>query len=224
MRQVGGSHGTVTEFINITQPLVPNFTVVNSPSPGMGISYGNFYQLLIKKGANALKPFDTGRVLLGHHVNVLGTNIGGLIFVRIKGNLTLLCPTPKVNIVAANGGSVGFGTVSPQRMNAGDAVSKSFNLNMAVTPDCETGLNISVRFEPNNNTVLDDKYLDMDNGLQVLLNNSTDDINYNQTYFVGDLQPNMPINLPYTATLSKIPDRTITSGPFSKTIRVVVSY
>lgn len=157
-------------------------------------------------------------------MNEQGTNIGAPIYARFVGNLTLLCPTPRVNIVASNGGRVDFGTLVPKNLYDGNAVSKNFNLNMAVTPDCETGLNISVRFEPNNNTVLDNKNLDMGNGLQMLLRNTNGDINYNEPYFIGELLPLTPVNLPYSATLSHIPGRNIASGPFSKTIKVVVSY
>ncbi|MEX6398270.1 hypothetical protein AB6E88_14810 [Providencia hangzhouensis] len=59
-----------------------------------------------------------------------------------------------MNITASNGGSVNFDSISPKQMNAGEVVSRTFNLGMSVPQDCETGLNISVRFEPNNNTVL----------------------------------------------------------------------
>lgn len=215
------SLGSTTD-VNITASTTPSILLGNWSSGNIGLGIRYFFT--VKKGANALKPFDTGRVLIGHHTNYLGDNIGAPVYARFKGELTLLCPSPEVNIIASNGGSVGFGTVSPQRMNAGDAVSKSFNLNMAVNPGCETGLNVSVRFEPNNNTILENKYLDMGNGLQVLLNNTQGDVSYNEIYPVGELLPNTPVNLPYTATLTKIPGSSIASGPFSKTIRVVVSY
>ena len=192
--------------------------------PDLELSFGIRYLFTVKKGAAALKPFDTGVFLLGFHVNEEGDNIGAPIYARFIGNLTLLCPTPKVNIVASNGGSVNFGTVTPKELYEGSSVSQSFNLKMAVTPDCETGLNISVRFESNSNPVLDRKNLDMGNGLQVLLNNSNGNIDYDELYSVGELMPFTPVNLPYTATLSHIPGRDIVSGPFSKTIRVVVSY
>ncbi|WP_336844665.1 hypothetical protein [Providencia rettgeri] len=107
---------------------------------------------------------------------------------------------------------------------AGDVVSRTFNLGMSVPQDCETGLNISVRFEPNNNTVLGGKYLDMGNGLQTLLTRNSTDINYNESYSIGEIMPQSPISVPFTATLSKIAGSTIASGPFSKTVRVVVSY
>ncbi|MEQ5202320.1 fimbrial protein, partial [Providencia rettgeri] len=132
--------------------------------------------------------------------------------------------TPAVNITASNGGSVNFGTISPKQMNTGEVVSRTFNLGMSVPQDCETGLNISVRFEPNNNTVLGGKYLDMGNGLQTLLTRNSTDINYNESYSIGEIMPQSPISVPFTATLSKIAGSTIASGPFSKTVRVVVSY
>ncbi|MEQ5205258.1 fimbrial protein, partial [Providencia rettgeri] len=132
--------------------------------------------------------------------------------------------TPAVNITASNGGSVNFGTISPKQMNAGEVVSRTFNLGMSVPQDCETGLNISVRFEPNNNTVLGGKYIDMGNGLQTLLTRNSTDISYDEDYNIGEVMPQSPINVPFTATLSKIAGSTIASGPFSKTVRVVVSY
>jgi len=209
---------------NITQPGHSDILLGSWGEGTNGNGFGIRYMFTVKKGAANLKPFDTGVFQLGYHINEEGQNIGAPIYARFVGNLTLLCPTPKVDITASNGGSVNFGTISPQDMRSGGVVSKALNLNMKVNPECETGLNISVRFEPNNSTVLDNKNLDMENGLQVLLSNSSGDVNYNESYFVGDLQPFVPVNLPYTATLSHIPGRDIVSGPFSKTIRVVVSY
>jgi len=211
---------------NITQPGHSDILLGawNQPPSGLEVGFGIRYTFTVKKGLADLKPFDTGVFTLGHHVNEEKQNIGLPIYARFVGNLTLLCPTPKVDITASNGGGVNFGTISPQNMKSGGVVSKAFNLNMKVNPECETGLNISVRFEPNNNPVLDNKNLDMGNGLQVLLNNSTGDIDYDESYYVGELMPFTPVNLPYTATLSHIPGRDIVSGPFSKTIRVVVSY
>ncbi|EML0364731.1 fimbrial protein [Providencia rettgeri] len=208
--------------VTITDPTVPNIYLGswNGGIKGIALWY-NFY---VYKGANALKPFDTGRFLLGTHVDYLGRDLGGPVYVRIKGDLTLLCPTPAVNITASNGGSVNFGTISPKQMNAGEVVSRTFNLGMSVPQDCETGLNISVRFEPNNNTVLGGKYLDMGNGLQTLLTRNSTDISYDEDYNIGEVMPQSPINVPFTATLSKIAGSTIASGPFSKTVRVVVSY
>lgn len=220
------SGGSVTA--TITDPTVPDMNLgAWTPSPGLSTQDINIairYLFMVIKGANALKPFDTGRVLLGYHTDYLGTNIWAPVYIHIKGDLVLLCPSPVVNVTASNGGSVGFGTVSPTIMNAGDVINKNFNLNFAVSQDCETGLNISVRFEPGNNTILDNKYLDMGNGLQTLLSNANGDINYNESYPAGNLRPGMPLDLPYTATLSKIPGSNVISGPFSKTIRVVVSY
>lgn len=212
--------------VNITDSTVPNLYIGSweQPTTGNSTAFAMRYFFTAKKGATALKPFDTGKFLLGYHVNYQGVSIGAPVYLRIVGNLTLLCPTPAVNIAATNGGSVNFGTLSPQQMNSGAAISKSFNLNMAVPLDCETGLNIAVRFDANNNTILDNKYLDMSNGLQVLLKNSLGDVNYGEYYTVGEVLPSSPVSLPYTAILTKIPGSTITSGPFSKTIRVIVSY
>lgn len=211
---------------NITQPGNSDILLGywDQPAVGQEVTFGVRYTFTVKKGAADLKPFDTGVFQLGYHVNEERQNIGLPIYARFLGNLTLLCPTPKVDITASNGGSVNFGTISPQSMESGGEVSKAFNLNLNVDPECETGLNISVRFEPNNNPVLDNKNLDMGNGLQVLLKNSNGDVDYNESYFVGELMPFTPVNLPYTATLSHIPGRDIVSGPFSKAIRVVVSY
>ncbi|HEM7134545.1 fimbrial protein [Providencia hangzhouensis] len=208
--------------VTITDPTVPNI-YLGSWNGGI-INIALWYNFYVYKGANALKPFDTGLFLLGTHVDYLGRDLGGPVYVRIKGDLTLLCPTPAVNITASNGGSVNFGTISPKQMNAGEVVSRTFNLGMSVPQDCETGLNISVRFEPNNNTVLGGKYLDMGNGLQTLLTRNSTDISYDEDYNIGEVMPQSPINVPFTATLSKIAGSTIASGPFSKTVRVVVSY
>lgn len=208
--------------VTITDPTVPNI-YLGSWDGGI-INIALWYNFYVYKGANALKPFDTGLFLLGTHVDYLGRDLGGPVYVRIKGDLTLLCPTPAVNITASNGGSVNFGTISPKQMNAGEVVSRTFNLGMSVPQDCETGLNISVRFEPNNNTVLGGKYLDMGNGLQTLLTRNSTDISYDEDYNIGEVMPQSPINVPFTATLSKIAGSTIASGPFSKTVRVVVSY
>lgn len=212
--------------VTITNPTVPNIYLGywSQPQTGITRNIAFMYNFYVYKGTNALKPFDTGLFLLGTHVDYLGKDLGGPTYVRIKGNLTLLCPAPAVNITASNGGSVNFDTISPKQMNAGDVVSRTFNLGMSVPQDCETGLNISVRFEPNNNTVLGGKYLDMGNGLQTLLTRNSTDINYNESYNIGEIMPQSPINVPFTATLSKIAGSTIASGPFSKTIRVVVSY
>jgi hypothetical protein len=211
---------------NITLPTVPDIHLGywDQPDVGLDKSFAIRYFFAVKKNTVALKAFDTGVFQLGYHINDQGQNIGAPIYARFIGNLTLLCPTPKVNITASNGGSVDFGTVEPRSLYDGSKISKNFNLNMAVTPDCKTGLNISVRFEPNNNTILDNKNLDMSNGLQVLLSNSSGDINYNEPYYIGEVLPFTPVNLPYTATLSHIPGRNIVSGQFTKTIRVVVSY
>ncbi|HHR5913628.1 TPA: fimbrial protein [Providencia alcalifaciens] len=210
----------------ITDPSVPNLDLGYwyQPDVGTSISIGILYNFAVLKGSNALKPFDTGSVLLGHHVDYQGKYLGAPVYIRIVGNLTLLCPTPAVSVTASNGGSVNFGTISPKQMNAGEVVSRTFNLGMAVPQDCETGLNVSVRFEPNNNTVLGNKYLDMGNGLQTVIKSNATELDFNQNYAIGEIKPQSPVNVPYTATLSQISGRSITSGPFSKTIRVVVSY
>ncbi|WP_300002711.1 fimbrial protein [uncultured Cedecea sp.] len=217
--------GSVVEH-NITLPTVPDILLGSWGQPAVGLdrSFGIRYAFTVRKGVDALKPFDTGIFLLGYHINEAGANIGAPIYARFVGNLTLLCPSPEVYVAASNGGSVNFGTLDPRNLYAGSTVVKNFTVGMAVRPDCATGLNVSIRFEPNNNTVLDNKYLDMGNGLQVLLSNSSGDVNYNEPYFVGELMPYIPLNLPYSATLSHIPGSNIVSGPFSKTIRVVVSY
>lgn len=59
---------------------------------------------------------------------------------------------------------------------------------------------------------------------KLLVKGSAGDVNYGENYAVGEILPTAPVSLPYTATLTKIPGSTITSGPFSKTIRVIVSY
>lgn len=213
-------------IVTITDSSVPNLDLGywTQPSTGTSVVLGIRYNFTVKKGSNALKPFDTGNFFLGHHEDYQGKYLGVPVYARIVGNLTLLCPAPAVNITASNGGSVNFGTVSPQQMNAGEVVSRTFNLGMSVPQDCETGLNVSVRFESNNNTVLGNKYLDMGNGLQTLLKSNATEINYDQNYAVGEILPQTPVSVPYTAILSQIPGSTISSGAFSKTIRVVVSY
>lgn len=215
-----------SEAVTITDPVVPLAYIgswgEDPTRPDVGI--GLMYIFTVIKGENALKPFDTGLFLLGHHVNYQGDDIGGYVYLRITGRLTLLCPSPVVNISSSNGGRVDFGTVSPDQMSSGQVISKSFTLGLTVPPECQTGLNISVRFEPNGNSVLGDKYLDMGNGLQMLLRNESTDIHYNQPYAVGEVLPMVPLNIPYTAILSKIPGANIISGPYSRTIKVIVSY
>lgn len=218
---IGG--GTIA---TITGSSVPNLDLGywTQPAVGTSVNIGIMYNFTVIKGTNALKPFDTGNVLLGYHEDYQGKSLGAFVYIRIVGNLTLLCPTPAVSVTASNNGSVNFGTISPKQMNAGEVVSRTFNLGMAVPQNCETGLNVSVRFEPNNNTVLGNKYLDMGNGLQTVIKSNATELNFNQNYAIGEIKPQSPINVPYTATLSQISGQTITSGPFSKTIRVVVSY
>ncbi|HEF8786383.1 TPA: fimbrial protein [Providencia alcalifaciens] len=217
------SGGTIA---TITNSSVPNLDLGSwlQPSSGTSIPIVTMYKFAVIKGSNALKPFDTGVFILGYHEDYQGKYLGAPVYIRIVGNLTLLCPTPAVSVTASNGGSVNFGTISPKQMNAGEVVSRPFNIGMAVPQDCETGLNVSVRFEPNNNTVLGNKYLDMGNGLQTVIKSNATELNFNQNYAIGEIKPQSPVNVPYTATLSKISGQTITSGPFSKTIRVVVSY
>ncbi len=217
------SGGTIA---TITNSSVPNLDLGmwSQPAEGTSLNIGIMYNFAVIKGANALKPFDTGNFLLGVHIDYQNVYLGVPVYARIVGNLTLLCPTPAVSVTASNGGSVNFGTISPKQMNAGEVVSRPFNIGMAVPQDCETGLNVSVRFEPNNNTVLGNKYLDMGNGLQTVIKSNATELNFNQNYAIGEIKPQSPVNVPYTATLSKISGQTITSGPFSKTIRVVVSY
>ena len=218
---IGGGIATT-----ITDSSVPNIDIGYwfQPAVGTSLNIPVMYDFVFMKGTNALKPFDTGNVLLGSYVDYQGKYLGVFILMRIVGNVTLLCPTPAVSVTASNGGSVNFGTISPKQMNAGEVVSRPFNIGMAVPQDCETGLNVSVRFEPNNNTVLGNKYLDMGNGLQTVIKSNATELNFNQNYAIGEIKPQSPVNVPYTATLSKISGQTITSGPFSKTIRVVVSY
>ncbi|MBC5791252.1 fimbrial protein [Providencia sp. JUb39] len=218
---IGG--GTIA---TITGSSVPNLDLGywTQPAVGTSVNIGIMYNFTVIKGTNALKPFDTGNVILGYHEDYQGKSLGAFVYIRIVGNLTLLCPTPAVSVTASNNGSVNFGTISPKQMNAGEVVSRTFNLGMAVPQNCETGLNVSVRFEPNNNTVLGNKYLDMGNGLQTVIKSNATELNFNQNYAIGEIKPQAPINVPYTATLSQISGQTITSGPFSKTIRVVVSY
>ncbi|HHR6052130.1 TPA: fimbrial protein [Providencia alcalifaciens] len=210
----------------LTDSNVPSIDLGHWSQPAVGttVNIGIMYNFVVIKGSNALKPFDTGNVLLGYHEDYQGKYLGAPVYIRIVGNLTLLCPTPAVSVTASNGGSVNFGTISPKQMNAGEAVSRTFNVGMAVSQDCETGLNVSVRFEPNNNTVLGNKYLDMGNGLQTVIKSNATELDFNQNYAIGEIKPQSPVNVPYTATLSQISGRSITSGPFSKTIRVVVSY
>lgn len=217
----GSSEATIT---NATIPNMHVGTWNEKPNNETISTIGLRYTFTVKKGENKLKPFDTGVFLLGSHVDYQGRNIGAPIYIRIVGNLTMLCPSPTVNVTASNGGSVNFGSISPKQMNDGDAISRSFNLNMGVSQDCETGLNISVRFEPNNNTVINGTHLDMGNGLQTVLNDNNGEIIYDENYYIGEVLPSATVNLPYTATLTKIPGSAISSGPFSKTIRAVVSY
>lgn len=217
------SGGTIA---TITNSSVPNLDLGAwlQPSSGTSVSFLTMYRFAVLKGSNALKPFDTGVFLLGYHEDYQAKYIGAPVYIRIVANLTLLCPAPAVSVTASNGGSVNFGTISPKQMNAGEVVSRTFNLGMAVPQDCETGLNVSVRFEPNNNTILGGKYLDMGNGLQTMLQSGSTEINYSQNYAIGEILPQSPVSVPYTAILNKVPGSTISSGPFSKTIRVVVSY
>lgn len=217
------SGGTIA---TITDPNVPNLDLGywSQPSVGTSVNIAIMYNFTVKKGTNALRPFDTGVFLLGYHEDYQGKYLGVPVYAHIVGNLTQLCPTPAVNVTASNDGSVNFGTISPQQMNAGGVVSRTFNLGMSVSQDCETGLNISVRFEPNNNTVLGGKYLDMGNGLQTVIKKNATELDFNQSYAIGEIKPQSPVNVPYTAVLSQVAGGTITSGPFSKTIRVVISY
>lgn len=215
---------TQNNTVTITDSTVPNLYTFSKTAAGTNVGFSFGYQFTAIKNTNALKPFDTGVFLLGTHINGQGTELGVPVYLRISGKLTLLCPSPAVNITTSNGGSVNFDTISPKQMNAGEVVSRNFNLGMSVPQDCETGLNVSMRFEPNNNTVLGGKYLDMGNGLQTLLTRNSTDINYNESYNIGEIMPQSPVSVPFTATLSKIAGSTIASGPFSKTVRVVVSY
>lgn len=217
------SGGTIA---TITDNNVPNLDLGYwlKPQVGTSTSIAIMYNFTVRKGTNALKPFDTGNFLLGYHEDYQGKYIGVPVYAHIVGNLTLLCPAPAVNVTASDGGKVNFGTISPQQMNAGEVVSRTFNIGMSVPQDCETGLNVSVRFEPNNNTVLGNKYLDMGNGLQTAIKRNGTVLDFNQSYAIGEIKPYSPVSVPYTATLSQVPGRTITSGPFTKTIRVVVSY
>lgn len=218
---IGG--GTIA---TITNASVPNLDLGywSQPSVGTAVNIGIMYNFAVLKGSNALKPFDTGNFLLGYHEDYQGKYIGAPVYAHIIGNLTLLCPTPEVSVTTSNGGTVGFGTISPKQMNAGEVVSRTFNIGMSVPQNCETGLNVSVRFEPNNNSILGNKYLDMGNGLQTVIKSNSTELEFNQNYAIGEIKPLAPVNVPYTATLSQINGRSITSGPFSKTIRVVVSY
>lgn len=210
----------------ITNSSVPNIDMGSwyQPTAGPTTNIGIMYYFYVNKGSNALKSFDTGSFLLGYHEDYQGKYLGVLVYAHIVGNLTLLCPTPAVNLSVSQGGSIEFNSVSPKQMNAGESISRPFHLMMVVPPDCETGLNVSVRFEPNNNTILGGKYLDMGNGLQTLLQSGSTEINYSQNYAIGEILPQSPVSVPYTAILNKVPGSTISSGPFSKTIRVVVSY
>lgn len=210
----------------ITNPSVPNIDLGywSQPATGVTRTIGIMYNFSVNKGSNALKSFDTGSFLLGYHEDYQGKYLGVIVYAHIVGNLTLLCPTPAVNLSVSQGGSIEFNSVSPKQMNAGESISRPFHLMMAVPPDCETGLNVSVRFEPNNNTILGGKYLDMGNGLQTMLQSGSTEINYSQNYTIGEILPQSPVSVPYTAILNKVPGSTISSGPFSKTIRVVVSY
>lgn len=212
--------------VTITNPSVPNIDLGywSQPATGVTTTIGIMYNFSVNKGNNALKSFDTGYFLLGYHEDYQGQYLGVLVYAHIVGNLTLLCPTPAVNLSVSQGGSIEFNTVSPKQMNTGESISRPFYLMMAVPPDCETGLNVSVRFEPNNNTILGGKYLDMGNGLQTMLQSGSTEINYSQNYAIGEILPQSPVSVPYTAILNKVPGSTISSGPFSKTIRVVVSY
>ncbi|MGG4610297.1 fimbrial protein [Providencia sp. Me31A] len=218
---------TLTQYgdstVTITNPVVPNIDLLAWPEKNNQLIL-IYYKFSVKKGANPLRPFDTGLFLLGTHVNKQNTYLGGDVYIRIVGNLTLLCPAPAVSITSSNGGTVGFGAISPKQMDTGGVVSRTFNIGMAIPDDCETGLNVSVRFEPNNNTILGEKYLDMGNGLQTVIKNNSTELNFNQPYVIGEIKPFKPITVPYSATLSKIPGQTITPGPFSKTVRVIVSY
>ncbi|MBW5405320.1 fimbrial protein [Morganella morganii] len=210
----------------ITNPSVPNLDLGywNQPATGVTTNIAIKYNFSVNKGSNTLKPFDTGSFILGYHEDYQAKNLGVPVYAHIIGNLTLLCPTPAVNLSVSHGGSIEFDTVSPKQMNAGESISRPFHLMMAVPPDCATGLNVSVRFEPNNNTILGGKYLDMGNGLQTMLQSGSTEINYNQNYVIGEILPQSSVSVPYTAILNKVPGSSISSGPFSKTIRAVVSY
>ncbi|MEX6398271.1 hypothetical protein AB6E88_14815 [Providencia hangzhouensis] len=82
--------------VTITNPTVPNIYLGywSQPETGITRNIAFMYNFYVYKGANALKPFDTGLFLLGTHVDYLGKDLGGPSLLCIKGNLTLLCPAP----------------------------------------------------------------------------------------------------------------------------------
>lgn len=221
---IGDSSGWVDVTAADTAPILIGSWLPKPPLTSEVINIGLKYNFEVKKGSKPLKPFDTGFFLLGNHVNSFSQPLNSPIYIRVIGNLTLLCPAPTITVTTQNGGEVNFGTITQKRIDAGEVITRPFSLGMSIPDDCETGLNVSFRLDPNNNTILENKYLDMDNGLQTVIKHNSTDLNFGQVYPIGNIMPKNPITVPYTATLSKIPGAELKPGAFSKTIRIIASY
>lgn len=182
------------------------------------------YTYTLKKGNKPLQSFDTGEFNSGFYVG--GANnvfIAPFLKVRIKGEKVILCPGSSVSM---DNKVVDFNALDAKDFIGGNTVKDSFNLRVNVAPTCQTGLNISVTFNSNNGTVVNQKYLLLDNGLQAVItgNDLKQEVHFGVPYKKGNITTQSPGNYNYNVELSRESSQPLKAGEFSKTVNALFTY
>lgn len=213
-----------TNTINLTSVPTGTEVHVGSWSVGNNTPIIQNYVYTLRKGSKPLQSFDTGEFTSGFHVG--GTNnvlMSPFLQIKIKGEKINLCPDPSVSM---DNKTVDFNALDAKDFIGGSTVKDSFNLRVNVAPTCQTGLNISVTFNSNNGTVVNQKYLLLDNGLQAVItdNDLKQEIHFGVPYKKGNITTQKPGNYNYNVELSRDNSQSLKAGEFSKTVNVLFTY
>lgn len=213
-----------TNAINLTSAPSGTELYIGSWPVSNGTLVTQNYTYTLKKGSKPLQSFDTGEFTSGFHVG--GANnvyMPPFLQVRIKGEKVNLCPDPSVSM---DNKIVDFKALDAKDFIGGSTVKDSFNLRVNVAPTCQTGLNISVTFNSNNGTVVNQKYLLLDNGLQAVItdNDLKQEVHFGVPYKKGNITTQSPGNYNYNVELSRESSQPLKAGEFSKTVNVLFTY
>lgn len=192
------------------------------------ITMASMFTYTLKRNAKELRSFETGDFTIGNHYTGNNGKISDnmllpVLGANIKAERINLCPNPSVSM---NNKTVDFNILNAKDFIAGNTVKDNFNLNVNVPQDCETGLDISVTFNSSNGTLVNKKYLLLDNGLQATItdNDLNQEIEFGVPYRKGIITTQKPGNFNYNVELSRESGKNLTAGEFSKTVNVLFTY
>lgn len=207
--------------VDITAPSVPDLALAYWAAGTVNI--GAFYKFeAIKYGSSAMYPIETGYVPLGYHTDFQGRKLGPqMYYFRMSTKMINLCPSPIITISSDQAGNtVNYGTMTASDFSEGKLVSKPFNLALRLS-SCQIALSISVKFSDGSNTK---EYTVLDNGLRLAILDAGQPVTFNKAYPKGSISPDSTKTINYRGRLSNPTNSPIKEGPFSKTVRVTVSY